>query len=254
VLPDGTSALVLAAHSGQEAVASLLLDKGADPNTAVSGYTALHAAVLRSEMGLVTSLLARGANPNAPITKGMPLRRTSQDFELPMGLVGATPYALAAKFLEVEIMRVLAAGGADPQITMRDGTTPLMAAAGMGAPGKASRRGLSELDGGRIENESRVAEAVTAVLALGGDVNAANRAGDTALHSAASQGYDSVVQLLIDHGAQVNVKNRRGQTPLGVLTGGRKGRADGATAFVNTYNESSHPSTVALLRKLGAVE
>ena len=85
-LPDGASALVVAAHSGHGGVAMLLLDKGADPNAAGVGYTALHAAVLRSDLDLVKALLAHGANPNAPITKGTPVRRNSQDFELPKTL------------------------------------------------------------------------------------------------------------------------------------------------------------------------
>ena len=57
-------------------------------------------------------------------------------------------------------------------------------------------------------------EAVRAAVRLGGDVNAANQAGDTALHVAAALGYDTVVQLLAEHGANVNVKNKRGITPL----------------------------------------
>ena len=52
-LPDGTSALVLAAHSGHGELAVLLLEKGARPDAAQSGYTALHAAVLRSDLPLV---------------------------------------------------------------------------------------------------------------------------------------------------------------------------------------------------------
>ena len=103
-LPDGASALVVAAHSGNRPVAALLLDKGADPNAADIGYTALHAAVLRSDLELVKSLLAHKANPNTQITKGTPVRRNSQDFELPKTLIGATPYLLAAKFLEADIM------------------------------------------------------------------------------------------------------------------------------------------------------
>ena len=47
--PLGTSAMVVAAHSGHSAVAVWLLEHGADPNAAGSGYTALHAAVLRSD-------------------------------------------------------------------------------------------------------------------------------------------------------------------------------------------------------------
>ena len=67
------------------------------------------------------------------------------------------------------------------------GATPLMLAAGMGSSLNASRRGIAVIDFGKVEPESRVLEAVTAAVALGADVNAANQAGDTALHSAASQ-------------------------------------------------------------------
>jgi ankyrin repeat protein len=249
-LPNGLSALAEAAHSGQQAAGIVLLDKGADPNAAAAGYTALHAAVLRGGLELVKALLARGANPNLPITKGTPVRRNSEDFELPATLVGATPYLLAAKFLEVDIMRVLAAGGADPRLPMKSGATPLMAAAGLGASAQADRRGLSVLDGGEMEDERRVLEAVSVAFDLGADVNAVNDAGDTALHGAAALGYNAVVQFLADRGAELNLKNRRGQTALSAIAG-RKG--EGATA-ADRANQSPRQSTVDLLRKLGAAE
>jgi uncharacterized protein len=191
----------------------------------------------------VATLLAHGANPNAPITRGTPVRRNSEDFELPATLIGATPYVLAAKFLEVDIMRALLAGGADPHVKMKDGTTALMAAAGLGAVGRADRqadrRGLSVVDGGKLEDASRVLEAVTVVLSAGGDVNAVNQAGETALFSAAALGYDRVIQLLADNGAQLNVRNNRGQTPL---------------AAIDRPGEHAPSSTVDLLRRLGGVK
>jgi uncharacterized protein len=249
-LPDGASALVEAAHSGHEAVGALLLDKGADPDAAAVGYTALHAAVLRGGLDLVRALLVHGANPNLPITKGTPVRRNSEDFELPATLLGATPYLLAAKFLEADIMRVLAAGGADPRVPMKTGATPLMVAAGLGASAQADRRGLSVIDGGKMEDERRVLEAVTVAFDLGSDVNAVNQAGDTALHGAAALGYNTVVRFLADHGAQLNVKNKRGQTPLASIAA-RKG--EGVTA-ADRSNQTPRQSTVDLLRTLGAVE
>ncbi|MEO8255795.1 MAG: ankyrin repeat domain-containing protein [Acidobacteriota bacterium] len=246
--PDGISALTAAAHSGQQAVGILLLEKGADPNAAAGGYTALHAAVLRNGLDLVKALLAHGANPNASITRGTPVRRNSEDFELPATLVGATPYLLAARFLEVDIMRVLAAGGADPRRPMKTGATPLMAAAGLGASAQTDRRGLSALDGGKVEDEGRVLDATRAALELGGDVNAMSDMGDTALHAAAALGYNTVVQFLADHGAQLNAKNKRGQTALAAIAG-RQG--DGATA-TDRASQAPRQSTVDLLRSLGA--
>ncbi len=251
-LPNGMSALVLAAHSGEDAAARMLLDKGADPNAAGIGYTALHAAVLRGDLDTVTALLRHGANPNAQITKGTPLRRNNQDYNLPATLISATPYWLAAKFVEPELMSALAAGGADPNTPIRDGTTPLMAAAGLKetngrANAESDRRGLSVIDGGRLPDETRVAEAVAVALARPGDINAVNQNGDTALHAAASMGYDRVVKLLADKGANLSVKNKRGLTPLGTLTG----RGEGANG---RRTEVFRPNTADLLRKLGAVE
>jgi ankyrin repeat protein len=247
-LPDGMTALVEAAHSGHEAVGRLLLEMGADPNAAAVGYTALHAAVLRGRLDLAKALLAHGANPNAQITRGTPVRRNSEDFELPATLIGATPYLLAAKFLEVDIMRALAMEGADPQLPMKTGVTPLMAAAGVGVVAQSDRRGLSVLDGGKLEDERRVLEAVTVALKIGGDINAVNRAGDTALHGAAGAGYNTVVEFLAAHGARLDAKNAKGQTPLAAITG-RKG--DGVRA-TDRSAQVPHQSTVDLLRKLGA--
>lgn len=256
-LPDGTSALVEAAYSGHGGVAAVLLAKGADPNGAAVGYAALHAAVLKGDLDLVKALLKHGANPDALITKGTPIRRDSQDLVLPATLIGATPYFLAARFLEPRIMATLVAGGANPRLALPDGTTPLMVAAGMGQsfnpadPGKnETRRGIFVYDGGVLEEERLVLETSTTAISLGSDVNAVNKAGDTALHSAAALGLDTVVQFLADKGADINVKNKRGLTPLAALMG--KGRplaaGDGYTS------RAAHPSTVELLRKLGGVE
>jgi ankyrin repeat protein len=249
-LPNGTTALAVAAHSGQQAVGALLLEKGADPNLAEVGYTALHAAVLRSGLDLVKALLAHGANPNARMTRGTPVRRNSEDFELPATLIGSTPYLLAAKFLESDIMRALAAAGADTRLSMKGGVTALMAASGMNASAQADRRGLSVLDGGKVEDESRVVAAVKSALDAGSDIDAVNDGGDTALHAAAALGYDRVVELLAGAGAKLNVANKRGQTPLAALTGGKTAtlRSPGRT------NRSAQQSTIDLLRRLGATE
>ena len=260
--PDGVSALVLAAHSGNGNVAAVLLEHGADPNAFGSRYTALHAAILRSDLPLVKALLARGANPNMRMTKGTPLRRDTTDWNLPATLIGATPYLLAAKFLETDIMPVLVAGGADPKLTMPDGTDPLLVAAGMGSGRNASRRGIATVDFGKVEPESRVREAVAAAVSLGGDVTTASPAGDTAMHVAASLGYDTVIQFLVERGANISVKNKRGITPLMAATlgstGGGRGRGAGAAGADLTGFDApvtvAHPSTVALLKTLGATE
>jgi len=247
-LPNGMTALVEAAHSGQQAVAILLLAKGADPNAGGIGYTALHAAVLRGSLELVKALLAHGADPNLRMTKGTPVRRNSEDFELPATLIGATPYFLAAKYVEADIMRALTAGGADTRLSMNSGETPLMAAAGMGASPQTDRRGLSILDGGKIEPEPVVAAAVSAALEQGAEVNAANQNGDTALHAAALLGYDGVIRQLVKAGAKPDLKNARGLTALGQI----EGKTGGALRSPDRTNRGPRDSTVELLRALGS--
>ena len=221
---SGTSALVIAAHSAQHALALLLLDKGADPNAAEGGYTALHAAVLRSDLDLVRALLAHGANPNLEMTKGTPVRYISQDYALNVAFLGATPYWLASRFAETDIMRALAASGADPRRPIKDGTTPLIAALtgtggnnGVGTPRDRRERVLTptELAARDEAAEDRLTlEAFTLALQLGSDLNAATQAGDTALHLAAARGYTEAVQALLDRGAVVNLANKAGDTPL----------------------------------------
>ena len=244
-LPDGTSAVVMAAHSGRTAVGIALLEKGADPNALGTGYTALHAAILKSDLALVKALLAHGADPNTRMTKGTPIRRETTDFNLPQTLVGLPPYLLAARFLEPEILRALAAGGADVKATTTNGTTALMLAVGMGVGRNADRRGITITNFGKPEPESRILETVRAALDADPDANVVNKAGDTALHAAAQNGFDTVIQYLVDRGAQVNAKNARGQTVLAAASqrGGRGGRGAAPAS-----------TTVALLRKLGATD
>ncbi len=240
--PDGNTALLIAAHSGRGEMAAFLLDKGANPNAAGIGFTALHAAVLTGDVTLVKALLAHGANPNAVLTNGAPLRRVDSDPLLPADLAGATPFLLAAKFVEVAIMRLLIAAGADPLMAMKDNTTPLMAAAGVGWPGGVDRRGSNLIEAPHPD-EDQALEAVKITIDLGTRVTASNEAGDTALHGAASKGYNRIIQLLADKGAKLDAKNKTGQTPLAMT---RISKA--------SYGQISLKSTADLLRKLGAAE
>jgi uncharacterized protein len=210
----GVSATTLAAHAGFEDMVEFLLDKGADPNAAAAGFTALHAAVMHRNEKMVATLLAHGADPNAPVRTWTPTRRSSRDFHFSPELVGATPFWLAARFSSPGIMRLLVKHGADPLFihhgehvvegrggkeyeTRRDVTTALMAATGMGG-GEA----WETLD--RARREALTLETVQLALELGVDINAANTDGRTALDGAKQLKFQKVVQFLTEKGAKAS--------------------------------------------------
>lgn len=255
---DGATPLIVAAVRGHVPLAEYLLAHGADPNAAGIGYTALHWAAgiwetsttfdyrftrgewaalegipsREEKLRLIKALIARGADVNAVTTKAPPRYGFTQFAGQQVPLVGATPFFLAALAADSDVMKMLAAAGADPKLPSKDGNTPLIVAAGRA----------------RVEAETRIPEAraleaVRTALDLGIDVNAANTLGETALHAAALGGLDSVVQLLVDRGAAVNVKTKEGKTPLALTLG-----------TVVSMQVVVRPSTTALLRKLGGQE
>lgn len=217
--PDGNTPLSIAAHSKHGQLAAFLLDKGADPNVSGPGFTPLHSAVLRSDPKLIVALIKHGANPDARLTDGAPFRRTDPDDLLLGELEGATPFLLAARFLEPELMELLARNGADTNLPMSDGTNPLMAAAGVAWDDAYERRGPYITGATLPTDEQQALAAVKMAIQLGADVTAVNRDGDTALHGAVAKGYGEIVQLLLKAGAKLDAKNKKGQTPLAIARG-----------------------------------
>jgi cytohesin len=217
---DGT-ALVVAAASGRDAFAGFLLENGADANAAdADGYTALHhAAAARSMLPAVKALLAHGANSNARLVDN-PSRHDSN----PMW-IGATPFLLAASARNLEAMKMLAAAGADSRLSIQQTTflnasnghrlqmvaqtTPLMVAVGAGR----YKQNYPQFT--PAEEQSSI-EAAQYILDLGGDINAANEYGQTALHAAAYLGADSIIRFLVGKGARIDARDNFGQTALSI--------------------------------------
>ena len=194
--------------------------------------------VQNGKLELVGALLAHGANPNARMRKIPPRFGYSQlSYEHGKQGVnvfdGATPFLLAAMAGDVEVMRLLSEGGADPHLTTSDGTTPLMVAAGLGRYQAES-----------LVTEPRTLRAVELALEIGADVNAVNAVGNTALHAAAHIKLDALVRFLVARGADVNATNDRGETPLMIADSFRAGSS----------SVSVRTSTGNLLRSLGARE
>jgi ankyrin repeat protein len=208
---------------------------------------------------LVKALLARGANPNARIGTSAvvlaylatPRRGAFAQNAVGTGDVGgATPLWVAGFSLNgggsfgdnykaqidssPEIVQALLAGGADHRITSNDGTTPLMAAAGLGPrsyqPGKP-----------RGERLAGAEAAVRILVEAGADVNAINEADFTALHAATYRGWNEVVEYLVEHGANINARDYRGRTAFRLAEGAKQ-----------SFEFQSWPETAELLRKLGA--
>ena len=221
-LPDGTGALVLATKNAHYELGALLLDTGADPNADAQGWTALHEIKWTrrpnlgfnnpppivtgslSDLDFIRLLAAHGADLDARMTK-----EPNNRYRNVLNRIGSTPFLLAAKAADVEMMRLLVELGADPFLPNEDGTTPLMVAAGVGIWAVGESPGTN-------------AEALGATqyaLALGGDVTTIDDNGDTALHGAVVRDSEPLVRLLLDQGADIEATNEKGWTPLRVAKG-----------------------------------
>lgn len=219
--PGGASALVVAGYSGHGELGAFLLERGADPDAGGAGYAPLHTAVLRGDADFVRVLLAHGADPDVRMTRGSRVPRRTNWWVLPSYFVGGTPYLLAAKFAEVEIMRILHAHGADPYLAAKDGTTPLMMAAGARWSNREyDRRNRAvpiELAQAMQADERPNLAAAALALELGSDVNAQNEAGETALHAAAYKAWPGVIDLLVEHGGRLDMQDGRGRSATDMM-------------------------------------
>ena len=254
----GYTPLLFAARVGDLHSARLLVAAGADVNeTAPYGTSAAVVAAHSGHGELAAFLIEQGADPNVRVARSTPVRRDSVDYYLHPSYVGATPFWLAARFSAPAIMRLLAEHGADPLIAHRPvywegrlaeshdrvevhegDTTAVIAAVGLGgraplfavdrlnriaesAPVRSTRR---EPD--PVEREAVTLETVRVAAELGVDVNTAN--------AVAARGYDTVIAYLVGQGARLDLTNQDNQTPLDLARASRAG-----------------DSTVALLQRLG---
>ena len=239
--PDGVTAVMLALTKRHAAVALQLLEAGADPHPAETGYSALHLAAATGQPTVAEALLARGADPNARLERP---QRLTNAFEIGvftspgsgrLTQIGSTPFLVAAKSADAGMMRRLAEAGADPRATTDDGTTALMLAAGLG---KRAATDITYYDW----TEEKAVAALAAGLDLGLDVDAANAHGETALHAAAYHNANRVIEFLVGRGAAIDALNAAEQTPLRIA----EGHLICCTTFVR------HGEAAARLRGLGA--
>lgn len=251
--PDGSTPLIIALMNGHWDTAKLLVESGADVNLwDWWGQSPLYMAVdmntlpagARIELptmdeatglDLIKLLLARGANPNVQLKLRPPYRMVSQDrLADPAIDHGATPLLRAAKAADVPAMQALLEGGALVDLVNSYGHTPLIVAAG------ATRGRATPTRGGNYTEEQAI-EAVQLLLKAGANVNAVAYGpaearsgavrctgyvviedcfkGESAMHGAALHGWTRLAKVLVDAGANPNLPDADGKTPLDYAMG-----------------------------------
>jgi ankyrin repeat protein len=220
----GFTALQTAIFNGHYALARQLLEKGADPNDG-SLYIVMEMRNLAtysnrpnpsdvslgvSHLDVAKLLLDKKADPNAPYVKTIPPRQAQGNINVP---AGATPLYRAVRAVDLAAVQLLVERGANPSVAIKDGSTPMMAAAGLGAP----RGGDEEVTEAGDRNDP--IDVMKVLIAAGANVNAANEAGMTPLHYAAARGSDRIVEFLAGQGARFDVKNKQGRTPSDLARG-----------------------------------
>lgn len=258
---DGVSVLTLAIVNGRFDIARHLLDKGADPRrVSKTGLSPLYATVdarwpertwyppaavgeeKTTYLELLKALLDKGADPNVRLGRKQWYRTFHGDWVDPSG---ATPFWLAAKANDVDAMRVLLAGGANPSIPSAKGVTPLIVAAGYGIEPQVTN----------FAPDARLAAVRFLVEECSADVNARDAQGYTPLHGAALTANHDLLLYLVAMGADVrarasNVFGGEGQADK------ESAEASGDTVADMANGPRAHnmqfPETVALLEGLGS--
>jgi ankyrin repeat protein len=197
-----------------------VVEKGADVNAADSqGWTPLQHAARHRKDSMIRELIALGANPNiagpysmtplvaalmrdhAPSVKA--LLENGADIEQP-GPNDLRPLALAIAENRYEAAKALMEGGADVSVASgADGLTPLMIVAAQMAPAEGAMF---------LPGSTRPNDIAAGLLERKADLNAQSKTGMTALMVAATHNNAPMIGLLMDAGADPDVKNAQGQT------------------------------------------
>ncbi len=253
----GWTPLLVATQNRYYQLGAYLLRHGANPNLAnEGGWNPLYIAtdnrniadgdypVRKPDMDhldFIKLLLAAGANPNLRMRSSLDTRTVFTNQWLQED--GATPFLRAAQSGDLVLMKLLMAHGADPGIPTYINVTPLMVASGIGW-----------VEGVTYEwSPQETYQTVKFLLDLGADVNAQDLVDRrTALMGAAHKGRNDVVQLLVDHGADLSLHDIGSRDTVHALSGVSWQAIDYADGLVRVGVQSAipHPETSALIRRL----
>jgi uncharacterized protein len=258
--PEGVTPLIEAIANAHFDAAKYLIEKGArinrwdwwgrsplylavDMNTIPHGGRADAPSLDETTpLELITLLLDKGANPNLQLKLLPPFRSVGADRGVDQMLtMGATPLLRAAKALDAPAIQLLLAHGARVNLPNIRGTTPTMAAAGLGSVDADTRGYFTTPD-----VQERSLASLKLLLAAGGEINARDNRGQTPLHGAAFWGWNDVVQFLAEHGADLNALDLRDKAPIDSAMGRAGGNSRGGQRI------DVHRDTAELLKKLGA--
>ncbi|HXC60559.1 MAG TPA: ankyrin repeat domain-containing protein, partial [Steroidobacteraceae bacterium] len=252
--PEGVSPLLLATLNFSFDTASFLIDQGADVNKWDTwGRAPLYAAVdmntlptggradrpsldATTGIALIEKLLKAGANPNMQLKLFPPYRSLRDDRGADALLTVGTTPLVRA-----------AKAGDIPAIKLllaHHANVELPTVNGITPLLAAAGNGASALDTrGRYKTEDQAVEALQLLLAAGADINARDRNGQTAVHGAVGWGWNKVIRLLAAGKVDLGAKDARGRTAMDLARGsaGSSGRDAGGQA---------RPETEALLREL----
>jgi uncharacterized protein len=252
-MPEGVTAVMIALDNDNNDIAKLLLDHGANPHVwDWYGRTALYIAVDRkgggssgggirvpvdpshsaraSAMDVIKTLLALNVDPDPELRMHRPTRGGyTGRFSEPLLDVGATPLLRAAMANDMDVIQLLLARGASPNINAM-GVTPFLVAAGVGGGGGQRGGGPGPRGGGGGGTPIAL---VDLLLQHGADVNArvtgtntysmriarspSTNEGMTALHAAAQSGRVDLVRYLLEKGANPAIADSNGRKPVDLV-------------------------------------